>query len=97
VLLPEGPVFTYLEGRIPHPSHTLGKLIHLVEEEEKEKINREIAKRRSRLGAVLGQVTLEVKREVYDDSPVCLNCYVLCSWSLHSDWCVFSWKSYTKS
>ncbi|RPA93643.1 protein prenylyltransferase [Choiromyces venosus 120613-1] len=70
VLLPESPIFGYLEGRIPHPSHTLEKLIHLVEGEEKEKINKEIAKRRSRLGAVLAQVTLDVKREVYSDSPL---------------------------
>ncbi|CUS14034.1 unnamed protein product [Tuber aestivum] len=70
VLLPESPIFSYLEGRIPHPSQTLGKLIHLVEEEEREKINREVASRRSRLGAVLGQVALEVKKEVYGNSPL---------------------------
>ncbi|KAG0633574.1 hypothetical protein HOY80DRAFT_991029 [Tuber brumale] len=70
VLLPESPIFSYLEGRIPHPSHTLGKLIHLVEEEEKGRINKEIENRRSRLGAVLGQVTLEVRKEVYGNSPL---------------------------
>jgi superkiller protein 3 len=61
-----------MEGRIPHPSITYTKLAEMTETEEKEKINKEIANRRSRLGAVLGQVKLEVKREVLAASPVCL-------------------------
>lgn len=70
MLLPEGPIYDFLEGRIPHPSQTYDRIIQIIEEEESEKINKEIANRRSRLGAVKGQVSLEVKREVLGPSPV---------------------------
>lgn len=42
----------------------------MIEIEEKEKINKEIASRRSRLGAKHGQVVIEVKREVLGASPL---------------------------
>lgn len=71
ILLPGSPVFEYLEGLIPHPSHTYMKMAEMIEVEEQERINKEIANRRSRLGAVIGQVTVEVKREVFGASPVC--------------------------
>lgn len=70
MLLPESPVFDFLEGRIPHPSLTYQKLVEMIEAEEKGKINKEIASRRSRLGATHGQVALEVKREVLGVSPL---------------------------
>lgn len=41
-----------------------------MEQEEKEKINKEIGERRTRLGARIGQVTTEVKREVFGGSPL---------------------------
>lgn len=68
VLLPDNGLYDYLEGRIPHPSYTYTKLSDLVEQDEKEKINREIGQRRTRLGAKIEQVTAEVKREVLQDS-----------------------------
>jgi superkiller protein 3 len=70
VMLPGSPVFDYLDGLIPRADHTYLKLAELIEAEEKEKINKEIANRRSRLGAVLGQVTTEVRREVWGASPL---------------------------
>jgi len=70
MLLPGGPVFGYLEGLIPRPDQIYLKLAEIVEAEEKERINKEIANRRSRLGAVLGQVTTEVRREVWGASPL---------------------------
>lgn len=70
LLLPESSIFDFLEGRIPHPSVTLTKLVTIIESEEKEKINKEIASRRSRLGAKPGQVAVEVKREVLGASPL---------------------------
>jgi len=70
ILLPGSPVFDYLEGVIRRPDQTYLKLAEIVETEEKERINKEIANRRSRLGAVLGQVTTEVRREIWNASPV---------------------------
>jgi superkiller protein 3 len=75
MLLPESPIFDFLEGLIPHPSQTYDRIIQIIEDEENEKINKEIANRRSRLGAVKGKVSLEVKREVLGISQVLL---VLC-------------------
>jgi superkiller protein 3 len=69
-LLPGCPVFEYLEGLIPRPDHTYLKLVEMIEAEEKEKINKEIANRRSRLGSVLTQVTTAVRREVWEASPL---------------------------
>lgn len=64
ILLPSSPLYEKLEGRIPHPSWTFTKIAELTEQEEKEKINFEIGQRRTRLGARIDQVTLEVKREI---------------------------------
>ena len=68
ILLPTSCLYDYLEGRIPHPSFTYIKLAEMIEAEEKEKINREIGERRTRLGAKIGQVTTDVKREVLEIS-----------------------------
>lgn len=42
----------------------------MTETEERERINREIGERRTRLGARLADVTVEVRREVYDRSDL---------------------------
>ncbi|KAK8221963.1 Superkiller protein 3 [Zalaria obscura] len=68
VLLPSSPVYDFLEGSIPHPSHTYTRLAEITEKDEKERINKEIGERRTRLGARIGQVTAEVKREVLAQS-----------------------------
>ena len=70
VLLPSSPIYDYLEGRIPHPSHTYHMLADIIETEEKERINKEIGERRTRIGARIEQVTLEVKREVFAHSQL---------------------------
>ncbi|EKG16415.1 Tetratricopeptide TPR-1 [Macrophomina phaseolina MS6] len=70
VYLPTSPVYGFLEGRVPHPAHTYTRIAEIVEQEEKERINREIGERRTRLGARIGQVTAEVKREVFGSSPL---------------------------
>lgn len=66
--LPSCSLYSFLEGRLPHPSHTFLRLIEITEAEEKEFINREIGERRTRLGARIEQVTLEVKREAFKKS-----------------------------
>ncbi|KAJ5594172.1 uncharacterized protein N7459_000380 [Penicillium hispanicum] len=63
--LPTSPLYSFLEGRLPHPSQTYLRLSEITEAEEKEYINREIGERRTRLGARIEQVTLEVKREAF--------------------------------
>ncbi|KAE8350727.1 hypothetical protein BDV28DRAFT_150674 [Aspergillus coremiiformis] len=68
--LPSSPLYDILEGLIPHPSHTYLRLIEMTEAEEKEFINREIGERRTRLGARIDQVTVEVKREAFKRSEL---------------------------
>jgi superkiller protein 3 len=70
IVLPTSPIYDYLEGRIPHPSHTYQVQAQITEFEEKERINREIGIRRTRLGAKIAQVTVDVKREVLRDSDL---------------------------
>lgn len=70
IVLPESPVYDYLEGRIPHPSHTYQIMAQITEFEERVRINKEIGERRTRLGAKIGQVTVDVKREVLRDSDL---------------------------
>ena len=70
VFLPTGPLYEYLEGRIPQPAHTYIRIAELVEAEEKERINTEIGQRRTRLGARIDQVTIDVKREVLESSQL---------------------------
>ena len=66
--IPTSELYSFLEGRLPHPSHTYLRLIEITEAEEKEFINHEIGERRTRLSAKIEQVTLEVKREAFKKS-----------------------------
>ena len=68
VQLPEGPLYQILEGRFPPPGHTYERIASILEDFEKKRINTLIGERRTRLGAKLSEVTLEVKREVYGQS-----------------------------
>lgn len=68
--LPTCPLYYFLEGKVPHPSHTYQRLIEIAESGEKEYINKEIGERRTRLGARIDQVTLEVKREAFRRSDL---------------------------
>ncbi|KAI9927714.1 hypothetical protein ASPWEDRAFT_52295 [Aspergillus wentii DTO 134E9] len=68
--LPTSPLYDFLEGRVPHPAQTYLRLIEITESEEKEFINREIGERRTRLGAKIELVTLEVKREAFRRSEL---------------------------
>ncbi|KAH0543323.1 hypothetical protein FGG08_002386 [Glutinoglossum americanum] len=70
ILLPTSTIYDFLEGRLPHPSSSYMKLADIVGSEEKELINKEVGERRTRLGARLGQVMLDVKREVMSQSDL---------------------------
>ncbi|GAB1317571.1 Superkiller protein 3 [Madurella fahalii] len=68
LILPESPIYPALEGRVPHPAKTYEIQAQIVETDEKKRINTLIGERRTRIGARIGEVTLEVKREVYHQS-----------------------------
>ncbi|KAI9723608.1 MAG: hypothetical protein M1812_000908 [Candelaria pacifica] len=70
ILLPTNTLYDYLEGRIANPAHTYTKIAAIVEAEEKERINKEIGERRTRLGAKIGQVKVEVNRDVLAGSTL---------------------------
>lgn len=70
-MLPGSQLFNYLGNSISGLAGLYLRLAEITEKEEKEKINKEIAKRRSRLTATKGNVILEVKHEVLSASPVC--------------------------
>ncbi|KAF7547778.1 hypothetical protein G7046_g8902 [Stylonectria norvegica] len=68
IQLPESPLYAILEGRFPNPAHTYERIATILEAYEKKRINTLVGERRTRIGAKLSDVTLEVKREVYAQS-----------------------------
>lgn len=70
IQLPESPIYALLEGRFPPPSQTYERIAGILEDFEKKRINNLVGERRTRLGAKLSEVTLEVKREVYAQSKL---------------------------
>ena len=70
LIVPTSSLFDYLEGRVPSPAYTYAKIVEIVEAEEKGRINKAIGEKRTRLGAKIGQVTAEVKREVFEGSEL---------------------------
>ncbi|EHK23341.1 uncharacterized protein TRIVIDRAFT_56084 [Trichoderma virens Gv29-8] len=70
IRLPESPLYSILEGYFPHPAKTYESITHIIETYEKKAINTLIGERRTRLGATLTDVTLEVKREIYGQSKL---------------------------
>ncbi|MCJ1251950.1 Superkiller protein 3 [Trapelia coarctata] len=82
IMLPGSTLFDYMEGRFPNPAYLYTKAVEIVEAEEKELINKQIGERRTRLGAKIGQVTIEVKREVLQGSNL-----------EHLYGCIINWTS----
>jgi superkiller protein 3 len=70
VTLPGSPVYDFLEGRLPHPTLGFTRIAEITEREESQRIKTEISNRRTRIGARVGQVTTEVKREVFQESEL---------------------------
>lgn len=68
VILPDSPIYPALEGRLPHPAKTYETIARFIETDEKKKINTLIGERRTRIGARVSEVTIEVKREVWGRS-----------------------------
>ncbi|KAJ8122913.1 hypothetical protein ONZ43_g1014 [Nemania bipapillata] len=70
IILPDSPIYPTLEGRLPHPSRTYETIAQILEVDEKKRINTLIGERRTRLGAKLSEVTVEVNREVLGQSKL---------------------------
>jgi Tetratricopeptide repeat len=70
LLLPDKPYFGLIERLIPPPGETCQKIAISLEKKERESVDKEIAKRRMRLGANLDQVKKDVKRETLSKSTV---------------------------
>ncbi|KAI1770192.1 tetratricopeptide [Hypoxylon cercidicola] len=70
LILPNSPIYPALEGRVPHPAKTYETIAQILEVDEKKRINTLIGERRTRLGAKISEVTLEVNREVLCQSPL---------------------------
>lgn len=70
IILPDSPIYPALEGRLPHPAKTYETMAQILEVDEKKRINTLIGERRTRLGAKLSEVTVEVNREVLCQSKL---------------------------
>ena len=68
--LPTSPIYDVLEGRVPHPGFTYMRTAEITEADERERINKEIGERRTRLGARLDQVNTEVRRDIFGKSEL---------------------------
>lgn len=85
LILPGSPIYPTLEGLVPHPSKTYETVVQIVEPEEKKRINTLIGERRTRIGARINEVTLEVKREVFSGSRLGYVYRQLINWSKDDD------------
>ncbi len=85
LILPESPIYPVLEGRVPHPAKTYETQAQIVEKEEKKKINTLIGERRTRIGARVTEVTMEVKREIYNQSRLGYVYGQLINWTTDDD------------
>lgn len=84
-ILPGSPVYQVLEGRVPHPAKTYERIAQITETDEKKRINTLIGERRTRIGATLGNVTIEVNREILSQSRLGHIYEELINWSTDDD------------
>ncbi|KAH6615652.1 hypothetical protein B0J18DRAFT_387961 [Chaetomium sp. MPI-SDFR-AT-0129] len=85
LILPGSPIYPALEGRVPHPAKTYETQAQIVETDEKKRINTLIGERRTRIGARVSEVTLEVKQEVYSQSRLGYVYGQLIDWATDDD------------
>ncbi|KAJ4292975.1 Superkiller protein 3 [Collariella sp. IMI 366227] len=85
LILPESPIYPALEGRVPHPAKTYEIQAQITEADEKKRINTLIGERRTRIGARVSEVSLEVKREVYGQSRLGYVYGQLINWATDDD------------
>ena len=85
IILPESPIYTTLQGRVPRPAATYATLAQLVEADEQKRISTLIAERRTRIGARLVEVAVQVKAEVFADSQLTHLYNELINWTNDDD------------
>lgn len=85
IQLPESPLYGILEGRFPHPEKSYESIAHILEEFETKRINTLVGERRTRLGAKLSEVKVEVKREVYAQSKLEHIYHQLINWTSNDE------------
>ena len=85
LMLPGSPIYDFLEGRLPHPSQTYSRVIEITETEESQLTNKLIGERRTRIGAKIGDVTTEVKLEIYRKSDLEKLYQDIINWSMDDD------------
>ncbi|CRK20854.1 hypothetical protein BN1723_012171 [Verticillium longisporum] len=85
LILPDSPIYPALEGRVAHPAKTYDTMAQIIETDEKKRINTLIGERRTRIGARVAEVTLEVKREVLGSSKLAHIYQQLIIWSSDDD------------
>lgn len=81
--LPDSPVYFAVEGRT-RPAETYETIAKLLEASEKKRINTLIGERRTRIGAKVNEVTIEVKREILGNSKLAHIYRELINWA-HDD------------
>lgn len=81
LILPGSPIYDAIEGRFGHVWRTYETQAQLTEQNEKKRINVLIGERRTRIGARISEVTLEVKREVYRQSRLSYTYAQLINWT----------------
>lgn len=84
VTLPGSPVYSAVDGRT-RPAETYETIAKILEAHEKNQINCLIGERRTRIGARVNEVTVEVKREVLAASRLAHVYREIISWSGDDD------------
>ncbi|KAF3763770.1 TPR-like protein [Cryphonectria parasitica EP155] len=82
--LPDSPVYSAVEGRT-RPAETYETIAKILEVHEKKEINTLIGERRTRIGARVNEVTVEVKREVLGGSRLGQIYREIINWSTDDD------------
>ncbi|KAF2868982.1 hypothetical protein BDV95DRAFT_498859 [Massariosphaeria phaeospora] len=68
--LPTSPIYSFLEGRLPKPDAIYTRIAEIHEAEEAQTISKQIAERKTRIGATTEGTTIQVKQEVYSTSEL---------------------------
>lgn len=84
ITLPDSPVYSAVEGRT-RPAETYVTIAQILEAHEKKQINTLIGERRTRIGARVSEVTIEVKREILGTSKLAHIYRQIINWSNDDD------------
>ncbi|CAN8104956.1 unnamed protein product [Discula destructiva] len=84
ITLPDSPIYSAFDGRT-RPAETYETIAKILEAHEKKQINTLIGERRTRIGARVNEVTLEVKREILGASNLAHTYRQVINWSDDDD------------